>query len=41
MREKLLDALRAAGGNETKAAALLGVNRSTLYRQMPAFSITF
>lgn len=33
-RERILEALEAARGNRTQAAALLGVSRATLYRMM-------
>jgi len=33
-RRKLAEALRAAGGNQTKAAKLLGVSRATVYNRM-------
>ena len=37
--EKILDALRQVNGNRAKAAKLLGVARSTLYRQMERYNI--
>ncbi|MBU0942953.1 MAG: sigma 54-interacting transcriptional regulator [Proteobacteria bacterium] len=37
--EKILDALRQVHGNKAKAAKLLGVARSTLYRQMHRYNI--
>jgi DNA-binding NtrC family response regulator len=33
-RAAVTDALRAAGGNRTRAAALLGVSRVTLYNKL-------
>ena len=33
-REALVEALRRTGGNQTKAAELLGVNRVTVYNRM-------
>ncbi len=33
-RERILAALRASGGNRGKAAAILGISRSTLWRKM-------
>ena len=38
-REAIVDALRRAGGNRTKAARLLGIARRTLYRRMEATGI--
>jgi transcriptional regulator with PAS, ATPase and Fis domain len=38
-RTVLLDALRTADGNQRKAAALLGINSSTLYRKMKKLGI--
>jgi transcriptional regulator with GAF, ATPase, and Fis domain/tetratricopeptide (TPR) repeat protein/tRNA A-37 threonylcarbamoyl transferase component Bud32 len=32
--EQIREALRTAGGNRTKAAAMLGIDRSTLYRKL-------
>ncbi len=37
--EKIVDALRQTNGNKAKAAKLLGVARSTLYRQMQRYNI--
>ena len=37
--EKIIDALRQANGNKAKAAKLLGIARSTLYRQMQRYNI--
>jgi two-component system, NtrC family, response regulator HydG len=37
--EKIIDALRKVNGNKVKAAKLLGVARSTLYRQMQRYNI--
>ena len=38
-RQELLDALEQAGGNKSKAARLLSIDRSTLYRKMKRFDI--
>ena len=35
----IIDALRRTAGNKAKAARLLGVDRSTLYRKISAFNI--
>jgi len=37
--EKIIDALRKVNGNKAKAAKLLGIARSTLYRQMQRYNI--
>ncbi len=37
--EKIINALRQVNGNKAKAAKLLGVARSTLYRQMRRYNI--
>ncbi|MDR2054402.1 MAG: sigma 54-interacting transcriptional regulator [Desulfovibrio sp.] len=39
-RERILDALRASGGNQRKAAALLDMHKSTIYRKMRRYGIT-
>ncbi len=38
-RQELLDALEQAGGNKSKAARLLSIDRSTLYRKMKRLEI--
>ena len=37
--ERIIDALRRTAGNKAKAARLLGVDRSTLYRKISAYNI--
>lgn len=37
--EQIVEALRATGGNKSKAAKLLGVDRSTLYRKMKRYKL--
>ena len=37
--ERIIDALRRTGGNKAKAARLLGVDRSTLYRKISGYNI--
>jgi PAS domain S-box-containing protein len=37
--EKIIDALRQVNGNKVKAARLLGIARSTLYRKMQRYNI--
>jgi hypothetical protein len=39
-REAVAEALRAAGGNRSRAAAALGIGRNTLYRKMREFGIS-
>jgi hypothetical protein len=39
-REAVADALRAAGGNRSRAAAALGIGRNTLYRKMRVFGLS-
>lgn len=39
-RQELLDALEQAGGNKSRAAKLLSIDRSTLYRKMKRLKIT-
>jgi len=38
-REQIIKALRAAGGNKTAAARLLGLDRKTLYRKLEVYGI--
>jgi DNA-binding NtrC family response regulator len=38
-RQRLLDALQAAGGNKSKAASLLGIPRSTFCSKLKRFDI--
>ncbi len=38
-REKVLQALKAAGGNQTRAAQLLGVARRTLINKLEMYGI--
>ena len=38
-KERLLNALRRAHGNRAEAARLLGIGRTTLYRQMKKFGL--
>jgi PAS domain S-box-containing protein len=38
-QDLICDALRRAGGNRSKAAKLLGIDRKTLYRKLDKFSI--
>ena len=38
-RQELLDALEQAGGNKSKAARLLSIDRSTLYRKMKRLAL--
>jgi hypothetical protein len=38
-REAVAEALRAAGGNRSRAAAALGIGRNTLYRKMREFGL--
>jgi sigma-54 dependent transcriptional regulator, acetoin dehydrogenase operon transcriptional activator AcoR len=38
-RDAVLDALRAAGGNRSRAARALGIGRTTLYRKMREFGL--
>jgi len=39
-KDVLIDALRKAAGNKSKAAQLLSIDRSTLYRRMKRFNIS-
>ena len=36
---QIIEALQAVGGNKSKAAKLLGVDRSTLYRKMKRYKL--
>jgi transcriptional regulator of acetoin/glycerol metabolism len=38
-RQKLIEALRAAGGNQSKAARRLGINRVTVWNRMRKYGI--
>jgi transcriptional regulator of acetoin/glycerol metabolism len=38
-RDAVAEALRAAGGNRSRAAQALGIGRNTLYRKMREFGI--
>jgi DNA-binding NtrC family response regulator len=38
-KELILEALRQAGGNRTRAARILGVSRKTLFNKMTALGI--
>lgn len=38
-KERILSALRSCGGNKSKAAILLGVDRKTLYNKLQKYGI--
>ena len=40
-RETLLDALNACGGNQSEAARRLGIDRTTVWRKMKQWEITY
>ena len=39
-RDAVAEALRAADGHRTRAAATLGIGRNTLYRKMREFGLS-
>jgi two-component system response regulator HydG len=39
-RKQILLALQKAGGNKTRAAELLGINRATLFRKLRRFGLS-
>jgi DNA-binding NtrC family response regulator/ligand-binding sensor domain-containing protein len=39
-RDRLVDALRRAGGNRAEAARLLGIGRATLYRKLATYGLS-
>lgn len=39
-KQRLIDALRKTHGNRAAAAKMLGIGRTTLYRQMKQFGLT-
>ncbi|WP_288172668.1 helix-turn-helix domain-containing protein, partial [Prevotella sp. CAG:255] len=38
-RQRIIDALRATGGNKTKTAQLLAIDRKTLYNKIQKYNI--
>jgi DNA-binding NtrC family response regulator len=38
-RERIIDALRVCGGNQTKAAEMLGISRRTLLNRLDQFNL--
>ena len=38
-RQRLLEALAATGGNQSKAAKMLGISRVTLWKRLKAYDI--
>jgi len=38
-RKRLLEALEATGGNQSKAAEILGISRVTLWKRLKAYDI--
>jgi DNA-binding NtrC family response regulator len=38
-RERILEALEATGGNQTRAAAMLGISRRTLVNRLEAYGL--
>ncbi|WP_286680432.1 sigma 54-interacting transcriptional regulator [Tepidanaerobacter sp. EBM-49] len=39
--QKILDALKSSGGNKSKAAKLLGINRAGLYQKLKKYNINY
>jgi DNA-binding NtrC family response regulator len=39
-RQAILDALERAGGSPTKAAALLGISRASIYNKLKEYEIS-